>query len=283
MNPLLHPENFSRIRVNGRRIKKWFQKRALQILEDSASIPEPNISVVIRTRNDADHIERLFADIKAQDYSGAVEIIVVDTESRDNTVDYARSHGAKIISLTQAEFNYPKALNMGFETARYPWVVTLVGHSSLTSTVMFKSLAYWAVKYNDLGGIYSLPLANWNASAWERLENIIAPRIWKRPQHIKELSIGIMAANGSIVKRETWQQLGGYDERYAAGGEDRALARSMLDKGVVIVREPLCSVFHSHGLNFKNTVKQWIHWGDVAKNPSTFNTQKVHSRRPDLR
>jgi len=107
--------------------------------------------------------------------------------------------------------------------------------------------------------------------------------VWKEPCDIKELSIGIMGANCSMVKREVWQALGGYDEQYAAGGEDRAFAQAMLDNNIRIVREPLCSVFHSHGLNLRNTVKQWIHWGEVAKKPALFDAQKVHSRRPDLR
>jgi GT2 family glycosyltransferase len=92
-----------------------------------------------------------------------------------------------------------------------------------------------------------------------------------------------MGANGSIFKRDVWERLGGFDERYGAGGEDRALAQSMLKHGIPIVREPLCSVFHSHGLDARNSLRQWIHWSEVGKKALPFETDKVHKRRPDLR
>lgn len=283
MNLLLHEENFKRILGNGRRIEKWLRQHAHEILWDTDKLHDPDVSIVIRTRNDSKYIKRLFEDIQAQVFNGKIEVIVVDTESRDDTARYAQSQGAKVITLPQKEFSYPRALNLGFQAVTHPWVVTIVGHSSLSSVLFLKSLTYWLKREKDLQGIYGLPLANWNASVWERLENIIGPKVWKEPITMRELSIGIMGANCSIVKREAWQQLGGYDERYAAGGEDRIFARSMLDHGMIIVREPLCSVFHSHGLNLKDDIRQWLHWGKVAKEPAPFNTQRVHERRPDLR
>lgn len=283
VNYLLHDENFSRIFVNGKRIKNWIQTRTQQIANATEDIPDPNISIVIRSRNDSQHIRRLLADIKEQIFNGNVEIILVDTESRDDTATYAKSQGAKIISLSQEGFTYPKALNIGFQAVTHPWVLTIVGHSSLSSRLFLKSLSYWINRHEELGGIYGLPLANWNATKFERLENVIGPRVWKEPTIIRELSIGIMGANCSIVKREVWQQLGGYDEHYAGGGEDRAFARSMLDHKLLIVREPLCSVFHSHGLGPGNAIRQWLHWGEVGKKVLPFETAKVHRRRPDLR
>lgn len=283
MNYLLHDENFRRVLVNGKRIQTWLQNRAAYI--DTAVIDDidPDVSIIIRSRNDAEHIERLFADIKAQEFNGNIEVILVDTESRDGTVAYAKAQGAKLVSLSQVEFNYPKALNLGFEAASHPWVVTLVGHSSLSSRYFLKSLTYWSHREKNLAGIFGLPIANWNASAFERLENLIAPQVWHEPKVIDELVIGVMSANCSIVKHEAWKKLGGYDERFAGGGEDRVMAQSMLDHKMLIMREPLCSVFHSHGLSFKNSLRQWLHWGEVAKQPTPFKTTDVHNRRPDLR
>jgi cellulose synthase/poly-beta-1,6-N-acetylglucosamine synthase-like glycosyltransferase len=282
MSLLLHEENFKRIIGNGARIKNWLQQHAEQVLQESGGLQDPDISIVIRTRNDGTHIKRLFEDIHAQTFTGAVEIIVVDTESRDDTVEYAKSQGAKIINVTQKDFSYPRALNRGFEAATYPWVLTLVGHSCFSSSLFLKSLTYWINQEKELKGIYGLPLANWNASVWERLENIIGPSVWKESRKMRELSIGIMGANCSIVNRAAWRELGGYDERYGAGGEDRIFAQTMLDHNMTIIREPLCSVFHSHGLGLKDDIKQWLHWSAAAKQPAPFDTHRVHARRPDL-
>jgi rhamnosyltransferase len=283
MSFLLHKDNFDRMKLSGGRLSRWLEARSAQLDKELGVAKDPGISIVIRTRNDGRHIERLFADIKAQIFGGAIQIIVVDTESRDQTVSYAKSQGAKVISLLQKDFSYPLALNLGFREARHEWVVTLVGHSSLCNRLMFRSLTYWASQENKLGGIYGLPLPNWNASFTERNESALWPWFWKGPRYIAKRSMGVMGANCSIVNRAVWERCGGYDERYAGGGEDVVLAQAMLDRGAVIVREPLCSVFHSHGLSFKDGVRQWQHWMEVGKMAQPFETKKVHDRRPDLR
>ncbi len=283
MNYLLHDENFSRIILNGKRIEKWLQIRAQRLAILTKDIKDIDVSIVIRSRNDGRHIRRLLDDIQSQIFDGKVEIIVVDTSSKDDTVAYAKSQGAKVINIKQEEFTYPKALNVGFRAAKYPWVVTLVGHSSLSNRLFLRNISYWNSQDKKLGGIYCLPLANWNASMMERwLGDVLRPSIWKKPKEIKELSIGIMGANCSVVKRNSWKQLGGYDERYAGGGEDRELAERMLANSIHIIREPLCSVFHSHGLSVANSMRQWLHWSEVAKKAVPFETAKVHKRRPDL-
>jgi glycosyltransferase involved in cell wall biosynthesis len=284
MDFLLHAENLDRIFLRGKRIKKQLQRRTKTVKTMTAGVPDPDISVLIRTKNDMQYLEQLFSDIHAQEFTGNVEIIVVDTSSTDGTAEFARSHGAKVISLTQAEFTYPKALNAGFEAARHPYVVTLVGHSNLTNRYMFKALTLHAQE-EKFGGIYCLPLVNWNASFMDRFILTLWPEAtWKRVRHLERTRGGMLGANSAIVSRAVWQKLGGYDERYAGGGEDTALGRTMIECGFTVVMEPLCAVYHSHGLSFWNTIKQCLHWAQVAgTKPQTFNTDKIHARRPDLR
>ena len=58
-----------------------------------------NVSIVIRTLNEAEHLPALLAAIARQDYSaGAVEIVLVDSGSTDRTLEIAAEHGAKIVS-----------------------------------------------------------------------------------------------------------------------------------------------------------------------------------------
>ncbi|HUS26664.1 MAG TPA: glycosyltransferase [Nevskiaceae bacterium] len=282
MSFILHAQNFGRIPLTGRWIQRRLQARCAKVGTLVAGLPDPDISVVIRSRNDGAFIKQLFADIRAQEFNGRIEVIVVDTTSTDNTVVDAKAQGAKIIHLTQAAFTYPVALNVGFRAAKYPYVVTLVGHSNLSNRMMFRSLTYWC-QQEKFGGVYSWPLVNRNGSRWERWGSVWWP-LFLGPRIMQKASSGMLGANCSIVKRQVWEQLGGYDERYAGGGEDTALARSMLMHGFVIAREPLCSVFHSHGLSVVNNLKQSWHWLQIGRaRPQPFDAKKVHARRPDLR
>ena len=53
----------------------------------------PSVSVVVPTLNSAKHLTECLASLRAQDYAGEVEILVVDGGSTDDTLAIARAHG----------------------------------------------------------------------------------------------------------------------------------------------------------------------------------------------
>ena len=59
---------------------------------------QPKVSIVIRCLNEEKHIGRLLQGISEQTYQN-VEIIVVDSGSRDQTLDIARSYPTRIIQI----------------------------------------------------------------------------------------------------------------------------------------------------------------------------------------
>jgi rhamnosyltransferase len=282
MPPILHSDSLKRILIRGGTIRRNLARRVAEIQKLTADMQDPDISVVIRTKNDRRYIKTLLSDIAAQDFDGKVEVILVDTASTDGTDTYAKAHGAKVITISQKDFTYPKALNIGFAKARFPYVVTLVGHSALCTPYMFKALTYWSHQ-KDFGGMYSTPLINWNASFTERLGiGLDFARRFRKPVIMKKSVMGILGANCSIVSRVAWEACGGYDERYAAGGEEVSLSNSLLAGNKLIVREPLCTVHHSHGLGLLNNIRQIRHWHQISSKPLPFEERSLLRRRPDL-
>ena len=58
----------------------------------------PTISIVIPTYNEEINIERCLSSIIRQNYpSQKIELIVVDDDSTDNTINIAKKFGAKIL------------------------------------------------------------------------------------------------------------------------------------------------------------------------------------------
>ena len=282
MDYLLHTENFRQLPFRGAYLESLLAKRVTQLLKEVDGKQDPDISIVIRTKNDMEYIKALFADIKAQLFTGKVETIVVDTSSTDGTAEFARSQDATVISIKQADFTYPKALNMGFRAANHPYVMTIVGHSALTSRLYLKTLTrYYDV--NNFGGVFGWPLPNWNGSMTERLSTSIGMAKYLRSVDIiSQPTMGVLGANSAILSRAAWEKFGGYDEHFAMGGEDGALGTLMLQDGMFVVRDPLCTVFHSHGLSLVNGIRQFWHWHQVAK-PLPFEEDKLLARRPDMR
>jgi rhamnosyltransferase len=84
----------------------------------------PGISVVIRTFNSAATLPEVLRNLDAQPDD---ELIVVDSGSRDKTLEIADQHAARILTA-EKPFNYSSALNAGFAAARNSWVMALSSH-----------------------------------------------------------------------------------------------------------------------------------------------------------
>jgi glycosyltransferase involved in cell wall biosynthesis len=86
-------------------------------------MPEVEVSVVIPSRNEAGSIgsviDEVHGSLKGHDH----EIIVVDTESTDGTVDIARSKGAGVVP--EPRRGYGRAYKTGFAEAKGKYVATL--------------------------------------------------------------------------------------------------------------------------------------------------------------
>lgn len=278
---ILHPEIFDRLPIIGPRLRDELADRAQEVADANLG-EDPDISVVIRTRNNTGRIEALFADIAAQKFAGKVQIVVVDTESNDGTIRAAKLNGAEVVNIAQADFSYPRALNLGFKAAAYPYVLSLVGHSSLSNDQTFRAITR-RCREVGFGGAYGLPLSDANASWTERLAfGVRQLRYLRGAVRIIKDKPGMLGANTSVISKAAWSALGGFDETFAAGGEDSELARKMLAAHMKIVRDPVLSLHHSHGLGPVNSLRQARHWVEVYRNARGFDGQRVARRRPDL-
>ena len=76
------------------------------------------LSVVLITKNEADNIERCLRSLPE-----AVEIVIVDSQSQDNTIQIAESFGAKVY---QREFtNFAEQKNYAISKATRPWILSM--------------------------------------------------------------------------------------------------------------------------------------------------------------
>jgi rhamnosyltransferase len=88
---------------------------------------QPNISVIIRARDEAAAIGRCLELVAGQ--RARAEVIVVDSGSRDRTAGIAREHGARVLTIAPAEFSFGRALNLGAAEARGELLVALSAHA----------------------------------------------------------------------------------------------------------------------------------------------------------
>src|SRR4030042_1750083 len=110
------PSEFSS-KLGLRNIKRIFKKDFKSIRERRLnSIPE-TVSVVINTKGSPPFFEDILRKYKGQVGLDKIEIIVVDSGSKDNTLNLAAYYGCKIIEIKPEEFKHGRSRNIGIEAA----------------------------------------------------------------------------------------------------------------------------------------------------------------------
>lgn len=242
----------------GSTYQQQLECRSAEVAAATYGMTDPDVSIVIRARNERERLEGLFQDIAAQQFAGNVQLLVVDSGSKDGTREMAQDYGAQIVPIDQATFSHPKALNAGFEAADHDWVLSLVAHSNLTTTLALAGITRWSYTAG-VGGIYGpamLPDAYATPS-----EKVLATAMGFHRRLgpagvLTKLENGAMVTHRAALSKSVWRALGGFDLRYGAGGEDKDMARRMFAAGIQLAREPVLSIYHSHGTNVIGTVRQ---------------------------
>lgn len=81
------------------------------------------LTVVIPTMNEADSIGKVIDDVQKHLSETEYEILVVDTDSTDGTVEIAEERGARVVN--EPRRGYGRAYKTGFEKAKGDYVATL--------------------------------------------------------------------------------------------------------------------------------------------------------------
>ncbi|NOZ26197.1 MAG: methyltransferase domain-containing protein [Nitrospirae bacterium] len=84
------------------------------------------ISVIVPVKNGGEQLRTLLEKIRSQRRVEDVEIIVIDSESTDDSVSIARAFKSKVISIPQSEFNHGATRNLGAAEASGEFLVFTV-------------------------------------------------------------------------------------------------------------------------------------------------------------
>ncbi len=88
----------------------------------------PETSIVVRTFNEERYLPGLLEAIEEQGYRD-FEVINVDSGSNDRTVEIARRHGARLLSIKSEDFSFGYSLNVGVKAAAGRFVVLVSAHT----------------------------------------------------------------------------------------------------------------------------------------------------------
>ncbi|MCP4055698.1 MAG: glycosyltransferase [Mesoflavibacter sp.] len=151
-----------------------------------------HVSVVIRNKNESDALGKMLPMLFHYYKDDIAEVIVVDNQSTDNSVEIAKQYGCKVIAIDK--FTYGKALNLGIGHAIHNYVLLLSAHALPIGASFFKSAIAAFENDRDLAGVrFVNSFANYQ-DAYNSPDSINNP-----------LEKGLMNAC-AMINKKVWEQ-----------------------------------------------------------------------------
>lgn len=213
-----------------------------------ANPPAPGVSVVLMTFNGMPEVEHCLDMLCRQQYSGPVEIVHIDSGSRDRTLELTARHGLDTRHIAPHEFHHAGTRNLGADLAAHEIVVYLsqdavpAGEHWLAELAApFADPAVAAVHGRQMAPAHVGPLRRY-AMEWTYGPEPERRRLADMP----ELTVGSFRFSNanSAIRRDLVRRIR-FDET-APMCEDQAMCRALLDEGHIVVYAPAAAVYHAH-------------------------------------
>lgn len=199
----------------------------------------PKVSLIIRTKNEERWITPCLRAVFDQDFKD-FEVIIVDNESTDKTVEKAKTFDVEITHIQ--DFLPGKALNQGIRNSKGEFLAFLSGHCIPKDRKWLSNLFR---NFDDptVAGVYGKQEPMPFSSDFDKRDLLITFGLDKKIQ-IKD---SFFHNANSMIRRDLWNEVP-FDEE-VTNIEDRIWAKEVLERGFKIIYEPEASVFHYHGIH----------------------------------
>lgn len=225
---------------------------------------EIRVSVVVPIRNESKYIEKCIESIFNQDYpKNLLEIIFVDGNSEDNTVDIIKKYiteGCNIRLLNNPNKFIPHALNIGIKSAVGKYIVRMDAHSQYANDYISKCIEYLEkTDAINVGG----PVITAGKTV---LQKVIAAAyhsdfaLGGGKNHDKDYEGYADTVFLGTFKKQDIIDIGMYDERFIRN-EDDDLTFRMIERGFKIYSTPAIKSVYYPRSTYSSLFKQYFEYG----------------------
>jgi rhamnosyltransferase len=227
------------------------------------------VSIVIPVKNGGEDLERCLRAISLQRLTDdeRVELVVVDSGSRDGSIELARGHGAILREIPPATFNHGASRNLGASLSSGELLVFVSQDATPIDSDWLERLTRPLREDEQVGGVYGRQIANEDATPPERyfLDFLYGPDPRRqRAAQANELTMETTLfsnANGAI-RRSLWERFPFVEDIIMS--EDQDWSRRALLDGWCIVYEPRAAVRHSHPYTLSSAFRRFFDSGASA-------------------
>jgi len=220
------------------------------------------VSVIIPTRNAEPYIYRLIVSLKRQ--TVPIEIVVIDSSSRDRTVSIADSLGARTKIILSGSFDHGGTRNLAARHTRGDILVFLSQDAIPANEYLIENLIR-PLDEPTIAASYGRHLPAPDARPTERFS-----RLFNYPdrsfindrEDISKMGIRAFFFSNvcSAIRRKEFEEIGGFTEGLIMN-EDMQFANRLIMRGYKIAYVPEAMVIHSHNYTWLGQFKRYFDIG----------------------
>jgi glycosyltransferase involved in cell wall biosynthesis len=231
------------------------------------------LSVHIRNLNEEKSLEQTLIALERQQTSFEYEVVVIDNESDDDSVEIAWSKGCQVFTLPRSEFTYGRALNFGISKCAGEIIVILSAHVVLLNELFLQKIP------SCFEDVYVAGLRFVLGTSPEKVCSSIAAG----PQKLTYEETADFAAKNwinfivnhcSAIKRSCWEVLP-FDEKII-DGEDKLWSLNMLKRNYTILYNVPCYYVYTKEIQREKKIAAEIR-ALYAKSLITNKSEKIFS------
>jgi rhamnosyltransferase len=225
------------------------------------------ISVVIPVKDGGADLARCLDAIGRQETESEVELVVVDSGSADESVEVARSRGARVHEIPPEEFGHGRTRNLGASLARGD-VLVFTSQDAYAADERWLSRLVAPLAREEVAGSYGRQLPHTDAAPPERyfLDYLYGPdpRIQRLGADGEPIFEQTLFSNvSSAMRRFIWEEFPFADDLIMS--EDQEWSRRVLRAGYELVYVADAAVHHSHRYSIVDAFRRFFDSGVSAE------------------
>lgn len=217
----------------------------------------PNaVSIIIPVKNGLPYFRDVCAALKTQIYDAPIEVICIDSGSKDGSDQIALDHGFRLVRIPSAEFGHGRSRNKAASLATGEYLVFLT-HDAIPNDPHWLAQLVAPMRHDpDVAGVFSRHIAHEGADpfiTWELQEhfrglgNFALVQITDRARYDSDLGLRQVyhyySDNASAMPRRIWETHPYPDVQFA---EDQIWAKTIVEAGYKKAFAIGSVVRHSH-------------------------------------
>jgi glycosyltransferase involved in cell wall biosynthesis len=208
------------------------------------------VSIIIRTKNEEKWIGQCLKRLKEQTYQN-FEVILVDNNSSDQTVEKARVNYPNLILVSLDTYLPGDAINRGIESSNGQLLAILSAHCLPINDTWLENMVR-NLEDSKVAGVYGRQVPMRFTSPTDKRDLLITFGLDKKIQFKDTF---FHNAN-SLIRRSVWEKYP-FDKN-VTNIEDRVWGKTVIDAGYVLIYEPDSPVYHHHGIHQNNDANRYI-------------------------